>query len=252
MATQAFNINNFVQNLAQHKETARADKFDVMIPIPSGILPQGVAASASMQQLNLQCETSELPGRDIQMLEYTNHAFTRRLPHTNNYGTQNFTFIVTGDMWEKQFFDAWMDYMVPALTGLVNYPLVGGQPQYEVDITCNQYDSTGNLSYSVKLLDAIPVSVSALQQSWDNDSIHKLNVVFAYRKWVSNQTVFSSTSQSTSTTGQISSQTQGGTNTQPGSPSQPIDNRVPPPITGNQFQSSAEADANPDYNSVGP
>jgi hypothetical protein len=181
-----FSINNFIQNLNQHNETARTDKFDVLIIPPASVANYaGLSPAAIGRGLNLQCEISELPGRDIQMQEYTIHAFVRRVPHQNQYGSANFTFICTGDFWEKSMFDAWLDLMVPAQTGLVNYPLdANNNRNYECDIYCNQYDMTGTQIYQAQLVDAVPTSVSVLNQSWDNDAIHRLNVTFAFRKWV--------------------------------------------------------------------
>jgi hypothetical protein len=187
-----FNINNFIQNLNQHNETARTDKFDILMIPPAKVAAYaGLSPSAIGRGLNLQCEISELPGRDIAMTEYTTHAFVRRMPHMNQYGAANFTFICTGDFWEKRMFDAWLDLMVPAQTGLVNYAVdANNQRNYECDVYCNQYDMAGNQIYQAQLVDAVPTAVSVLNQSWDNDSIHRLNVTFQFRKWLTNGTNF--------------------------------------------------------------
>lgn len=187
-----FNINNFIQNLSQHNETARTDKFDILLIPPAAVARYaGISPAAAGRGFNLQCEISELPGRDIQMTEYVTHAFIRRVPHMNQYGAANFTFICTGDFWEKRFFDAWLDMMVPAQTGLVNYPLdANNNRNYECDVFCNQYDMAGNQIYQAQLMDAVPTQVSVLNQSWDNDAIHRMNVTFQFRKWVTNGTNF--------------------------------------------------------------
>jgi hypothetical protein len=181
---QQFNINKFIQNLGQHNETARTDKFDVQFNCPPG-LGAVKDLSVDLQGLNLQCEISELPGRDIQMVDYRLHGFQQRIPHMNQYNGANFTFIVTGDMHEKRFFDAWMDFMVPAQTGLVQYAMNDNMlNNYEADIICNQYDGKGDLAYSIRLVDALPVNMTALNQSWDNDGIHKLSMSFLFTKWL--------------------------------------------------------------------
>jgi hypothetical protein len=189
---KSFSINNFTQNLNRHNETARTDKFDVsMIPPASVASYIGMSPADMMKGLSLQCEVSELPSRDIQMTEYMTHAFIRRVPHQNQYGTANFTFICTGDLWEKRMFDAWLDLMVPVQTGLVNYPVdANGQRMYETDIICNQYDSMGTLIYAATLIDAVPTNMGPLNQSWDNDSIHRLSMTFMFRKWTTIDTSF--------------------------------------------------------------
>jgi len=198
LQNQNFNINNFIGNLHKHNETARADKFDVHFSVPPGLFHHGFFKNnnGSMHDLSLQCEVSELPGRDIAMIEYRKYSFIERIPHHNQYGQASFTFIVTGDMWEKKLFDIWMDYMVPSQTGLVNYAEDGtGQRNWEADIVCNQYDLEGNLVYSAQLLDACPISMAPLSQSWDNDAIHRLQVGFQFRKWLSSSTPINGSTQ---------------------------------------------------------
>jgi uncharacterized membrane protein YgcG len=195
MVNTNFNINDFMSNLGNHNETARADKFSVQFSIPSGLKQSGlIDLGTSMYDLSLQCEVSEIPGRDIAMVEYRKYGFIERIPHHNQYGSATFTVIVTGDMWEKIFFDSWMDYMVPAQTGLVNYAEDGdGNRNWEADITCFQYDNLGNTIYAVQLIDASPTSCSPLAQSWDNDSIHRLSLTFQFRKWTSVATTYNGT-----------------------------------------------------------
>ena len=186
-----FKIYDFITNLTGHNEVAKADKFFVNFQIPQ--LPRITSAGQSGptvwsddRDISLQCEISELPCRDINMIEYRHYGFIRRIPHTNAYGIASFTFYCAGDMHEKKMFDSWLDCMVPTNSGLVTYPLDEvGQRMYETDIEVNQYDPMGNMMYQAKLIDAIPTSISALNQNWSDDSVHRLTVTFAFRKWIS-------------------------------------------------------------------
>ena len=190
----AFDINTFRQNLNNYDEVSRSDKFDVFITVPTQV---AAGSGYGMQQLSLQCEVSELPGRDIQMIEYRHYGFTKRIPHLNQYSHVSFTFYCTGNMIEKQLFDRWLDIMVPANTALVSYPDDGsGTPVYESDIIINQYDTQGNKVYDVTLQQAVPTSVSPMTLDWNNDQIHRLTVSFAFLKWFNNQTTYGSSSTS--------------------------------------------------------
>jgi hypothetical protein len=192
---QGFDIDAFRNHFSNYHEVAKTDKFDVSIAIP-----QQVADSSGygMRELALQCEVSELPGRDITLIEYRHYGFTKRIPHVNQYNHITFTFFCTGDLVEKKLFDRWMDLMIPAQTGLVNYAEdSSGTPVYESDIILNQYTNSGALAYSVNLVSALPTSVTAMAQSWQDDSVHRLSVTFAYLKWTSNQTTMG-TNQSSS------------------------------------------------------
>jgi hypothetical protein len=184
---QGFDITAFRNHFSNYHEVAKTDKFDVSITIPQQVAD---GSGYGMRELALQCEVSELPGRDISLIEYRHYGFTKRIPHINQYNHITFTFFCTGDMIEKKLFDRWMDLMIPAQTGLVNYAEDdSGLPVYESDIVLNQYTNSGALSYSVTLVSALPTTVAALGQSWADDSVHRLSVTFAYLKWTSNQTI---------------------------------------------------------------
>ncbi len=182
-----FDINSFRQHFSHYDEVSKTDKFNVWIPVPKAVEDN---TKFGMRELSLQCEMSELPSRDIQMIEYRHHAFTKRIPHMNQYAHANFTFYCNGKMLEKKLFDRWMDIMIPQHTGLVEYPQDdSGNPTYETDITCYQYNNMNNEIYSVDLIQAIPVSVAVMSQNWADDSVHRLSVSFAFLKWQSSQTV---------------------------------------------------------------
>jgi len=188
-----FTIDEFRNNLTKHNEVAKADKFMVFIYFPFSSGQTGVGSGGSgppswstIRELSLQCEISELPSRDVDMIEYRHYGFLRRIPHANRYGIASFTFYCTGDMHEKKFFDSWLDSMVPTNSGLVSYPINEfNQQMYECNIDINQYDPMGNIMYQAKLIDAIPTTISPLNQNWSDDSVHRLTVTFAFRKWIS-------------------------------------------------------------------
>lgn len=182
-----FNIDKFRSNLSAHRELAMAQRMGVGIYVPE--LVRQASGGDGSHALYLQCESQELPSRDITMIEYRHYGFIKRLPHHNQYGAASFNFICTGDMWEKKLFDRWMDIMIPTNSGLVSYPIDSqGKHQYECQINITQYDSTGKGAYTVGLIDAVPVSVGALSGSWNSDNHHTLPVTFNFRKWISDYT----------------------------------------------------------------
>ena len=180
-----FTIDEFRTNLSAHGEVAKSDKFNVTIVIPT--LLQGQTTS---RELALQCEASELPGRDINMIEFRHYGFNKRIPHMNQYNQVSLTFYCAGDMHEKKLFDRWMDIMIPTSSGLVSYPIdESGRHQYETDVLINQYHPDGRMIYQVQLIEAVPVAITPLTQNWSDDSVHRLTVTFAFKKWLSDSTV---------------------------------------------------------------
>jgi hypothetical protein len=88
------------------------------------------------------------------------------------------TFILSGDMKEKVFFDNWLEYINPTSSFDLNY-----RNDYVTTIRINQYDNQDNLAYSVDLFDAFPTAVNQLDMDWSSDGHLKLTVVFEYRYW---------------------------------------------------------------------
>lgn len=159
-------------------DVARPNRFDVTIPAP---LPMLYYLPTS-RNLTLRCESAQLPSRTFATADQKigsnpieKHAYQ------SNYNESEMTFIVSDDMSEKIFFDAWMEFINPTLSFDFNY-----RNDYISTLTVNQYSVDNKKTYSINLIDAFPVSVNQLDLDWSNDGHHKLTVVFAYRYWQNN------------------------------------------------------------------
>lgn len=209
----AFNIDQFRSNISNNNEFALTDKFEVLIKPPSKL------ADYDMKPLRFQCEVSELPGKTINMVEFRHYGFIKRIPHHITYPEVTLTFLCNGKMSEKRLFDDWHNLMIPNESGLVEY---FNSNDYAADITIIQYSHISNHDrndeltentvkpnqnvydrmrsdraaeaamanykpnkiYECTLIEALPVSMSSLPLNWADSSIHKLNVTFAYKKWI--------------------------------------------------------------------
>jgi hypothetical protein len=84
-------------------------------------------------------------------------------------------------MEEKNFFDAWLEYINPSVTFNFKY-----KQKYAVNLRINQYDVRNKVSYSVDLVEAFPIGINEMPLDWSSDGYHKLTVTFAYTKWRNN------------------------------------------------------------------
>lgn len=158
-------------------ELARPNRFDVSIPVPLGMI-QYVKTT---RNLKMRCEATELPGRTISTSSTKIYNIEEKYPYQTTYGDISLTFIVGDDMAEKKFFDAWLEWINPTTNMNMKY-----KTDYVVPITIYQYDLQNNISYSVQLLDAFPVSTNGMNLDWSSDGTHKLTVTFAYTRWRNN------------------------------------------------------------------
>jgi hypothetical protein len=168
----AGSINDFKSSFTN--DIARPSKFSVMIPVP---LPLILYRNMS-ERLSFRCETAEMPGRTLATTEQKIHNITEKFPYQTTYNEMTLTFIVSDDMGEKEFFDAWIDFINP--TTNFNFKYKG---DYSTTITISQYDVTNTTSFAVELIDAFPISVNQLDLDWSSDGHHKLTVVMAYTYW---------------------------------------------------------------------
>jgi len=171
----AGSINDFKSSFKN--DLARPNRFDVDIPIPLTLLPYLKTAN----RLKYRCENANLPGRTLATLEQKTYGPVEKFPYLTTYNDIDLTFIVDGDMSQKVFFDAWLNYINPLYNNNFRY-----KSDYATDLRITQYDVTNRATYSVDLYEAYPISINQLDLDWSNDSYHKLTVTFAYTKWKNN------------------------------------------------------------------
>lgn len=168
-------INDFKSSFKT--DLARTNRFDVNIPVPLTLLPY----VSSAKDLKYRCEAAQLPGRTLATLEQRTYGPVEKYPYMNTYNDIDMVFLVDDDMNQKVFFDAWMNYINPLYNYNFRY-----KSDYSTVLTVNQYDVNGQLSYSVNIFDAYPVSMNQLDLDWAGEGVHKLSVTFAYTYWQNN------------------------------------------------------------------
>ena len=172
----AGSINDFKSSFAV--DVARPSRFDVTVPIPLAL----ATYITSARNLTFRCEATQLPGRAFATAEKKmGSAPIEKFPYHTNYNEVTMTFMVSDDMNEKIFFDAWMELINPTTDFNFQY-----KTNYAVDVSINQYDVQNNLTYAGVLQEAFPIDVNQLDMDWSTDSYHKLAVVFAYKQWNNN------------------------------------------------------------------
>ena len=185
-----FNVDKFRSHFSNHEDFAKSSRFEVRIAAPPGAPDLTTFAN----DLRFQCESSELPGYTINTIDNRIYGVPNPVASTASFSDITMTFICAGDLWEKRFFDRWMDIIIP----INNY-----NPKYKDDyaspkITINQYSdiaqegsdsnrieptAASQLRYSAILHGAFPISISPLGLNWADDQFLKLSVTFKYEYW---------------------------------------------------------------------
>lgn len=180
------NVNDFRSTIARGRDFAKANRFAVFFNLPLGIS----GSADDIRDLSFLCETSELPGRALNVQEYRYYGPNFKMPHQSAYTDINFTIYVRSFMNDKRLFDNWIEYINPKTTYDFRF-----RNEYSTDINIFQYEEDGKESYKVTLQKAYPINVNPMPLAWAEDNIHRLQVSFCYVDWrkdddaISNSTV---------------------------------------------------------------
>jgi hypothetical protein len=193
-----FSPEKFRSHFSNHNDFAKVSKFEVRIQPPKGASDMATFAA----DLRFQCEAAELPGYNINTVDNRIYGVPNPVAASATFGDITLTFMCAGDMWEKKFFDRWMDIIVPINNYNPRYKDDYASPKIEInqyseiveDVSAavNQAENTilaeptaaSQLKYSALLFGAFPVAIAPLGLNWADDGFLKLAVTFKYEYWV--------------------------------------------------------------------
>lgn len=164
----SFNITNFRAELGEG--VASPANFRVLFSNATG---------DNNRALAYLCNAAQFPPRTFATNEYTTHGPFQKIPYQNTYDDVVISVYCKDTMAQKTFFDSWQAMIYNPSTFTFNYP-----DEYVTDVIIEQFDRTGEISYTVKLINAWPVMVSPLDLSWSStNQFHNLQITLAYHFW---------------------------------------------------------------------
>lgn len=180
----SFSPNKFLTHISKHGDLAQPSKFRVRI-LPkrnSRLITPDISRG-----LELQCDSTELPGFSIDALESKIFGPGWFVATTATFNELTLNFVCAQDMWEKKFFDDWMHKIIP-IGQYMNEtsPFVEYFDNYTCYVFIEQMTTfdEDKAIYSVVLHDAFPTGITPLNVNWgDSDGVHRLAVNFRYTKW---------------------------------------------------------------------
>ena len=162
-------INDFISSV-KYNGLSRTNRYALMF----GNLPW--AETALTQNTVLFCDQIQLPGTNINTADLRTYGEVRKAPYERLYEDINMSFYVDTDMSVKTFFDFWMEQIQNPGTRNFNY-----YDNYTADITIEVQDLQNKTRYNMKLFEAFPKSIGAVQMDYNSKDIMKLSVNFAYK-----------------------------------------------------------------------
>ena len=170
---RGFNVDIFKGEVNRRMGFAEPNKFRM-------IMSGGILRSAKIRSLSFLINQAAIPSKSFGTNDIRTHGPIRKAPYVTIYDDLQISAFCTNDgLFPRNLFEEWQAAIIHPWTGKVNY-----FNNYVCDLVLEQYDNDQNLIYKCKFIDAYPVMVAPLELNWAaTNTIHNLNVTFAYRKW---------------------------------------------------------------------
>ena len=184
---------------------ARSNKFLVTMPtvgVGGGLLAgligafSGGGGGASPRELNILCSNATMPAKQILTNDRRIGMEFQKIAYGYAVDDVSMTFYLMNDYGIKDYFDSWRSTILDEVGQASNY-----KNEYAKTVTIHQLRQPlkgfskqlgpirfnagigGGSVYSVDLLEAFPISSSAIELNNDLDGLVQLTVTFAYTNW---------------------------------------------------------------------
>lgn len=169
-------VSDFVSQISTG--LARSNRYTVMFTPPRLILQNLPLSNDSLKRVSVLCDSVQLPGLNVNTTPIKIFGETREMPYEMNFEPINMTFYVDVPMYTKTLFDQWALGVQTGNTRKFNY-----YNDYITDMTIAVQDMQDTNRYFVRLYEAYPKTVSAIQMDYANKDIMKLNVTMMFKYW---------------------------------------------------------------------
>jgi hypothetical protein len=135
----------------------------------------------TMKRLSKSCEAASLPGRSVSTQPNRISGPVREMPYESLYsGDLDLTFRLGTDMFERKFFEFWMDQVIDHNTHRLSY-----YDNYTRDIYIAQLGVDDSIVYKVILKECYPKAINAIDLGFDKtDEYEKQSVSIAFREYI--------------------------------------------------------------------
>jgi hypothetical protein len=137
---------------------------------------EGVDAAVN-ERLARNCQSVSLPGRSIQSQPHKIYGPPREMIYEANFPNEiQLTFRVSEDMFERDFFDMWINKSISYTSFDLEYP-----DYYSTGLKIYQLDKTDNYLYCMQLYNVFCKGIGDIEMSSDaSDQIETVNITLGY------------------------------------------------------------------------
>ena len=207
--SDGFKINEFAANLDK-SGVAKLNQFEVFV--------LGGKSVGQERELRYRAEAVDIPGRNFTLTEhkFTNIGPFNRIPTQQTYTDVTVSFLLSEDLREKDYFEAWQESimntgayegnqasaanekarteaeenLIDGVTGAGYSESYVASPfnykyfdEYVGRVEIRTYGAAGDLRSIHTLNEAYPISIAPVSLSWGEEGVARLQVTFAYKNY---------------------------------------------------------------------
>ena len=168
-----------IQEFTSHIKTVglmRSARYTVIIPSCKSL--RSLYSPNSLNTIALLCDRLQIPGLNYSTAANMTYGETREIPYTRLYDNISMSFYVDNDMTTKRYFDDWLFSIQDPSKRVFNY-----YSNYITNIIIKIEDLNNNTAYGIKLIEAYPKTISAIDLDYSSKEVMKINVNMAYKYW---------------------------------------------------------------------
>jgi|TARA_B110000459_G_C16603515_1_gene492328 hypothetical protein len=127
----------------------------------------------------LLCQSCTMPGKRIMTTEATHNHHNTKKPYSAATDEVTMTFLMTNDYYMKKYFDMWQEMIID--TSHEHYKAFYKR-EYCSDVSIQQLSASNDVvpGYTVKLENAYPIQVGALELGNSADGLMELSITWEY------------------------------------------------------------------------
>ena len=188
-------LNAFLQHNASRDGYAKANRYEVVILLPSGVTNGAfqdageTAMSANVlanlhgeaaRRISFSCDSISIPGRNLRTQMNGNiYGPPHEIVQGQTFAPVEATFYCGSDLAERYFFEDWQKITYNPDTYNINY-----YKEYVGSVEIYQLNEQDERTYGCKLEEVFPKTVAAIAYGHgSSNTINKVSVEFAYRYW---------------------------------------------------------------------
>lgn len=172
----------------------KPNRFEVVLNLPSGVQRKDyyvddMALKSNLREVgtklnsqggvNIKCHTVTFPQRSLRTYTHNQNSAPFEVPFTAVYDPVTMMFYSDGFMDTREFLENWQFTVVNGQSNTLNF-----YKEFVSDVELYVLDETDVRTYGVRLINAFPIAVGAVDFAYSNfDNPTVITATFAYKRW---------------------------------------------------------------------